>query len=132
MSGRVEGALDIMRSADAEPNGSKAFDSHDCYRLYRAADRSAEHDRYFSSATSGEWVLHRLVRFCAPVAVKRPFKFPGRPDDSSNSVRQSDGCFVVPTLAFALERPLTQSVQWSTGSQRTMRRQQGLSCTVHQ
>ena len=25
----------------------------DCYRLYRAADRSAEHDRYFSSATSG-------------------------------------------------------------------------------
>jgi hypothetical protein len=55
-------ALDIMRSADAEPNGSKAFDSHDCYRLSRAADRSAEHDRYFSSATSGSEVLHRLVR----------------------------------------------------------------------
>ena len=53
MSVRVEGALDIMRSADAEPNGSKAFDGHDCYRLYRAADRSAEHDRYFSSATRG-------------------------------------------------------------------------------
>src|SRR6266849_2894906 len=53
MSVRVEGALDIMRSADAEPNGSTAFDSHDCYRLYRAADRSAEHDRYFSGATSG-------------------------------------------------------------------------------
>jgi hypothetical protein len=49
-------------SADAEPNGSKAFDSHDCYRLSRAADRSAEHDRYFSSATSGSEVLHRLVR----------------------------------------------------------------------
>src|SRR5258708_5499194 len=132
MSGRVEGALDIMRSADAEPNGSKAFDSHDCYRLYRAADRSAEHDRYFSSATSGSGVLHRLVRFWAPVAFERPFKFPGCPDDSSNSIRQSDRRLVVAALAFALEGPLTQSVQWSTGSQRTMRRQQRRSCTVHQ
>ena len=27
-----------MRSADAEPDGSKAFDSHDCYRLYPRTD----------------------------------------------------------------------------------------------
>jgi len=45
--------LQAVSFADAEPNGSKAYDSHDCYRLYRAAYRSAEHDRYFSSATSG-------------------------------------------------------------------------------
>jgi len=47
MSCREEGALDIMRSADAEPNIGKASSGHDCYRLFRVADRSADHDRRF-------------------------------------------------------------------------------------
>jgi hypothetical protein len=51
MSFRKEGALDIMRSADAEPNIGKASSGHDCYRLFRVADRSADHDRRFLSAT---------------------------------------------------------------------------------
>jgi hypothetical protein len=51
MSCREVEALDIMRSADAEPNSSKASEGYDCYRLYRVADRSADHDRHFSCAT---------------------------------------------------------------------------------
>jgi len=47
MSCRKEGALDIMRSADAEPNIGEASSGHDCYRLFRVADRSADHDRRF-------------------------------------------------------------------------------------
>jgi hypothetical protein len=77
-------------------------------------------------------MLHRLVRLWAPVAVERSFIFPGSPDDSSNSIRQSDGGLVVPALAFALERPPTQSIEWPTGAQRSMRREQGRSSTVHQ
>jgi hypothetical protein len=51
MSVRGTGALDIMRSADAEPNTEEASCSHDGYRLFRVADRSADHDRRFLSAT---------------------------------------------------------------------------------
>jgi hypothetical protein len=40
-----------MRSADAEPNTGKASSGHDCYRLFLVADRSADHDRRFLSAT---------------------------------------------------------------------------------
>ena len=61
MSYRDVEALDIMRSADAEPNSSGAFDGHDGYRLYRVADRSADHDRHYFSANVEESV-HRLAR----------------------------------------------------------------------
>jgi hypothetical protein len=40
-----------MRSADAEPNTWEASSGHDGYRLFRVADRSADHDRRFLSAT---------------------------------------------------------------------------------
>jgi len=36
-----------MRSADAEPNTGEASWGHDYYRLFRVADRSADHDRRF-------------------------------------------------------------------------------------
>jgi hypothetical protein len=39
-----------MRSADAEPNGSGAFKGHDCYRLYRVADRSGASPRRSTSS----------------------------------------------------------------------------------
>jgi hypothetical protein len=42
-----------MRSADAEPNTWEAFSGQDGYRLFRVADRSADHDRRFLSATVG-------------------------------------------------------------------------------
>ena len=79
------GALDIMRSADAEPNGSRAFKGHDCYRLDRVADRSADHDRHFFIATlrSG---LHRLARHRAPISVEGTFMLPGRPDNSREAI----------------------------------------------
>jgi hypothetical protein len=57
MSRREEAALDIMRSADAEPN---AFQGHDCYRLYRVADRSADHEKHH---TCSAWHIDAVLPF---------------------------------------------------------------------
>jgi hypothetical protein len=50
-----------MRSADAEPNTGKASSGHDGYRLFRVADRSADHDRRFLSATFRRESLDQAV-----------------------------------------------------------------------
>ena len=54
---------------------------HDCYRLGRTADRSAEHDCDLKQLWR-KWSGNS----CGPVAVKGALVFPGSPDDASQTI----------------------------------------------
>src|SRR5579863_3450783 len=107
MSCRKEGGLDIMRSADAEPNIGKASSGHDCYRLSRVADRSADHELTFleRNVQEGERGSDGLI---TPVAIEGALVLPARPDDSSEPVGECDGGFVVTARLFTVQRPSAQ------------------------
>src|SRR5580658_6445779 len=112
-----------MRSADAEPNIRGASSGHDCYRLFRVADRSADHDRRFLSATFRRESLGSggLV---TPVAIEGAFVLPGCPDDAGEAVGECDRGFVVTALAFAVQRPVPQAVEGFAGTLRPVGREQ--------
>src|SRR5947208_6692795 len=84
-----------MRSADAEPNTGEASWGHDYYRLFRVADRSADHDRRFLSATFKEGEPGSG----GPVAIEGALVLPGRPDDTGEAVGECDGGSSAPSAA---------------------------------
>src|SRR5580658_4986929 len=92
-----------MRSAGAEPIIRKAFEGQDSYRLYRAPDRSAVHDRDRLSATL--MMGGTLVGSAGPVTVEGALVLPRCPDDARQAVRQRDSGFVVTALFFAVQAP---------------------------
>ena len=119
-----------MRSADAEPNSWRAFEGHVGYRLYRVADRSADHDRCFSNATCGRGI-HRL-RCRAPIAIEGSLILPGRPDDSGESISERDGGLVVTALTFTVERPAAQPIERMSGTFSAMCREQSRASAVNE
>src|SRR5213079_1637597 len=119
-----------MRSADAEPNTGEASWGHDYYRLFRVADRSADHDRRFLSATFKEGEPGSG----GPVAIEGALVLPGRPYDTGEAVGECDGGFVVPPHAFAVQRPVPQAVEGFAGAQRATPSEPhapGAFCSTH-
>jgi hypothetical protein len=118
-----------MRSADAEPSKKMAFGGQGKFRLHRAADRTADHDRDCLSAT-----LRRDAHLggrVAPAAIKGTFVFPGSPHYACETVGERNSGFVVAALSFTVERPLAQTIDWFARSLRPVRGPQCGPCAVN-
>ena len=67
-----------------------------------------------------------------PIAIEAAAVSPGRPDDASEAVGQSDGGDVVTAQLLAFERPLSESIQWPTLQLLSMSRQEHCASGVNQ
>ena len=118
-----------MRSADAEPSKKMALSGQGKFRLHRAADRTADHDRDCLSATLRK--DNHLGGRVAPTAIKGTFVLPGSPHDACETVGERNSSLVVAALPFAFERPLAETIDWFARSLRPMRCPQRGTRAVH-
>ena len=88
----------------------RGFSSHVGYRLYRVADRSADHDLRFLQRNMKE-EERESGGLVTPVAIEDAFVLPGRPDDAGEPIGECDGSLVVPPLALAVQCPTPQAIK---------------------
>jgi len=105
------------------------FGCHDCYRLCRAADRSADHDCDLSNLAE---VKITPVSGRSRPSYHRTAVFPGRPDGARHTIDESHGGDVVTALTLARQGPLPQTVKWTGGALLAMGGHQRRARTVHQ
>jgi len=72
------------------------------------------------------------VRRAGPVTVEGSAVLPSGPDDACQAIGERYGCDVVPTLAFALQRPLSEVIQGTPTTLLSMRGQECRARTVDQ